>query len=43
MVEQRTPMNKLMNQVSEFWYIGSQLAMSATQKYRIDARTATGI
>lgn len=33
--------NRLINQVSEYWYIGSIRAKSVVQKYNIDPRTAT--
>jgi hypothetical protein len=32
-----------MNQPNEYWYIGSTLARSATQKNNCDARNATGM
>lgn len=33
--------NKLMNQDSEYWYIGSMRAKSVMQKYKIEPRIAT--
>ena len=32
-----------MNQVSEYWYIGSMFAMSEMQKNRMDEWMATGL
>lgn len=35
-------MNRLMNQVREYWYMGSMLARSAMEKNRMDEWTAMG-
>lgn len=35
-------MNRLINQVSEYWYMGSMLARSAMEKNRMEEWTAMG-